>query len=75
MLISSVQVELTPEQQERKKLKAAADVHKDKGNVAYKSKSFEEAIGHYEKVRTATISFVSARKTHDDSPVTRERLD
>mmetsp|Transcript_3252 Transcript_3252/g.5469 ORF Transcript_3252/g.5469 Transcript_3252/m.5469 type:complete len:557 (-) Transcript_3252:445-2115(-) len=43
------EVELTPEEQERKSKKKEADVHKDNGNTAYKSKKFEEAISHYEK--------------------------
>merc|ERR1712087_903676 len=41
--------ELTPEEQERKDKKKKADVHKDDGNTAYKSKNFAEAISHYEK--------------------------
>merc|ERR1719329_212942 len=43
------EVELTPEEQERKAKKKEADAHKEAGNTAYKSKQFEEAIGHYEK--------------------------
>jgi stress-induced-phosphoprotein 1 len=43
------EVELTPEQKARAEKKKDADVHKDKGNAAYKAKSFEEAVGHYEK--------------------------
>ena len=42
------QPELTPEQQERKKKKDAADAHKAKGNDAYKAKKFDEAVTHYE---------------------------
>jgi stress-induced-phosphoprotein 1 len=42
-------VPLTPEEEARKAKKAEADVHKDAGNVVYRAKSFEEAIGHYEK--------------------------
>jgi len=42
------EVELTPEEQERKDKKAKADEHKLKGNAAYKAKSFEEAVTHYE---------------------------
>jgi len=43
------EVELTEEELARKKVKEAADEHKAKGNTAYKSKNFEEAIAHYEK--------------------------
>jgi len=42
------EVELTPEEQERKAKKAKADEHKAKGNTAYKAKSFDEAVKHYE---------------------------
>lgn len=42
------EVELTPEEQERKAKKAKADEHKLKGNTAYKAKSFDEAVTHYE---------------------------
>jgi len=42
------EVELTPEEQEHKAKKAKADEHKLKGNAAYKAKSFEEAVKHYE---------------------------
>jgi len=41
--------ELTDEQKERKAKKDEADAHKEKGNAAYKSKQFEEAITHYNK--------------------------
>lgn len=41
--------DLTPEEQERRAKKKEADGHKEAGNAAYKSKKFEEAIGHYEK--------------------------
>jgi len=40
--------ELTPEEQARADKKKAADVHKEKGNSAYKSKNFDEAVCHYE---------------------------
>ena len=40
---------LTPEEQARADKKAEADGHKEKGNVAYKSKKFDESIGHYSK--------------------------
>lgn len=42
-------VPLTPEEEARKAKKVEADVHKDAGNVAYKAKSFDEAIANYEK--------------------------
>ena len=42
------EVELTEEEKERKRQKAEADVHKGKGNDAYKAKSFDEAVTHYE---------------------------
>merc|ERR1719408_590293 len=42
------EVELTEEEKERKAKKAVADGHKAKGNDAYKSKKFDEAVTHYE---------------------------
>merc|ERR1719198_37753 len=42
------EVELTEEEKERKAKKAKADVHKAKGNDAYKAKKFDEAVTHYE---------------------------
>ena len=44
--------ETQPEDEETRKnkeLKAAADNEKELGNAAYKKRSFDEAIGHYEK--------------------------
>merc|ERR1719198_2299173 len=41
------EVELTEEEKERKAKKAKADVHKAKGNDAYKAKKFDEAVTHY----------------------------
>jgi len=42
------EVELTEEEKERKAKKKVADEHKGKGNDAYKSKKFDEAVKHYE---------------------------
>merc|ERR1712032_1383146 len=41
--------ELSPEEQARADKKKEADAFKDKGNTAYKSKQFEEAIGFYKQ--------------------------
>jgi len=42
------EVELTEEEKARKEKKKVADAHKAKGNDAYKSKQFEEAVKHYD---------------------------
>ena len=42
------EVELTEEEKAAKAKKDKADAHKAKGNTAYKAKSFDEAVGHYE---------------------------
>ena len=67
------QAELTPEQLERKKLKDAADVHKNKGNSAYKAKKFDEAVAHYEAAIAAlpcvTLRSDAARRSATGTPL------
>jgi stress-induced-phosphoprotein 1 len=43
------EVDLTPEEQEKKKRRMDSDSQKELGNNAYKKKMFKEALGHYEK--------------------------
>ena len=52
------EVELTEEEKAAKALKAEADGHKEKGNAAYKSKQFDEAI----KVRRCGLAVARAMR-------------
>jgi len=54
------EVELTPEEKERKEKKAVADAHKLKGNDAYKAKDFDAAVTHY----TAAIEALPDEMTY-----------